>query len=56
MERRPSQALTTTYVHPTSPGKFQARVRDASTGRDVKVTSGTVEEAVKTARKRTVHT
>jgi nucleoid DNA-binding protein len=52
MERRPGRALATTYVRPTSPGRYQVRVRDARTGRDIKVTSDTIKAAVETARRK----
>jgi hypothetical protein len=55
MERRPGRALTTTYVRPTTPGHFQARVRTAHTGKDVKVTSSTAEAAVEAARRKATH-
>ncbi len=51
MVRRPGQALITTYVKPTSQGKFQARVKDPHTGKDVKVTATSITRAIKKARK-----
>jgi hypothetical protein len=55
MERRPGRALATTYVRPTAPGKYQVRVRDAHTGRDVKATSNSIESAIKIAREKADH-
>ena len=44
-------ALLRVYVRPTrTGGKFQARVTDPRTGRDVKFTAVTVEKAVRGAR------
>ena len=49
--RHPGRALLHVYVKPTrAGGKYQARVTDPHTGKDVKFTSTTVEKAVQGAR------